>query len=190
LTAAALVKKINAAIAGWVNYFRVGNSSRAFSEVRDYVEMKKSAPTDPTQAAAQAAVSAGGDGVTNISTMCSGCTGTGNSIVTGPREALVKAAVMTETTHTFRRISLGELLEGKLHEQLCVQERWTRSAGINPVGARIRSPVAWIARWRETKTLKPIDEAIGRMVANHQAVAQANATSARVSKSRGPSLQL
>jgi group II intron reverse transcriptase/maturase len=40
LTAAALVKKINAAIAGWVNYFRVGNSSRAFSEVRDYVEMK------------------------------------------------------------------------------------------------------------------------------------------------------
>jgi RNA-directed DNA polymerase len=40
LTAAALVKKINAAITGWVNYFRVGNSSRAFSEVRDYVEMK------------------------------------------------------------------------------------------------------------------------------------------------------
>jgi RNA-directed DNA polymerase len=40
LTAQALVKKINGAIAGWVNYFRVGNSSRAFSEVRDYVEMK------------------------------------------------------------------------------------------------------------------------------------------------------
>lgn len=40
LTAKALVKKINAAVAGWVNYFRVGNSSRAFSEVRDYMEMK------------------------------------------------------------------------------------------------------------------------------------------------------
>jgi group II intron reverse transcriptase/maturase len=40
LPAAALVTKINAALAGWVNYFRVGNSSRAFSEVRDYVEMK------------------------------------------------------------------------------------------------------------------------------------------------------
>jgi group II intron reverse transcriptase/maturase len=40
LTAQAIVKKINAALAGWVNYFRVGNSSRAFSEVRDYVEMK------------------------------------------------------------------------------------------------------------------------------------------------------
>jgi RNA-directed DNA polymerase len=35
-----LVKQINAAVAGWVNYFRVGNASRAFSEVRDYVEMK------------------------------------------------------------------------------------------------------------------------------------------------------
>lgn len=35
-----LVAHINATVAGWVNYFRVGNSSRAFSEVRDYVEMK------------------------------------------------------------------------------------------------------------------------------------------------------
>jgi RNA-directed DNA polymerase len=40
LTAKAIVKKINAALAGWVNYFRVGNANRAFSEVRDYVEMK------------------------------------------------------------------------------------------------------------------------------------------------------
>jgi RNA-directed DNA polymerase len=37
-TAAELVTKINVAVAGWVNYFRVG--SRAFSEVRDYMEMK------------------------------------------------------------------------------------------------------------------------------------------------------
>jgi RNA-directed DNA polymerase len=37
---AELVARINAALAGWVNYFRVGNASRAFSEVRDYVEMK------------------------------------------------------------------------------------------------------------------------------------------------------
>ena len=35
-----LVNRINATLAGWVNYFRVGNASRAFSEVRDYVEMK------------------------------------------------------------------------------------------------------------------------------------------------------
>ena len=32
--------QINTVLAGWVNYFRVGNASRAFSEVRDYVEMK------------------------------------------------------------------------------------------------------------------------------------------------------
>lgn len=35
-----VVKRINAALAGWVNYFRVGNASRAFSEVRQYTEMK------------------------------------------------------------------------------------------------------------------------------------------------------
>ena len=35
-----LVQRINRALAGWVNYFRVGNSSRAGSRVRDYVEMK------------------------------------------------------------------------------------------------------------------------------------------------------
>src|SRR5664279_1261026 len=37
---AMIVARVNAAVAGWVNYFRVGNSSRAFSEVRDYLEMK------------------------------------------------------------------------------------------------------------------------------------------------------
>src|SRR6202011_5545788 len=33
-----VVKQINATLAGWVNYFRVGNASRAFSEVHDYVD--------------------------------------------------------------------------------------------------------------------------------------------------------
>ncbi len=40
LPAKEIVERINATLAGWVNYFRVGNTSRAFSEVRDYVEMK------------------------------------------------------------------------------------------------------------------------------------------------------
>jgi RNA-directed DNA polymerase len=40
LPAKDIVKQVNATLAGWVNYFRVGNSSRAFSEVRDYTEMK------------------------------------------------------------------------------------------------------------------------------------------------------
>ena len=35
-----VVEQVNASLAGWVHYFRVGNSSRAFSEVRDYAEMK------------------------------------------------------------------------------------------------------------------------------------------------------
>jgi group II intron reverse transcriptase/maturase len=35
-----LVKRLNAQVAGWVTYFRVGNSNRAFSEIRDYLEMK------------------------------------------------------------------------------------------------------------------------------------------------------
>jgi RNA-directed DNA polymerase len=34
------VSRLNAALAGWVKDFRVGNSSRAFSEVRDYTERK------------------------------------------------------------------------------------------------------------------------------------------------------
>ena len=35
-----LVANINAALKGWVAYFRVGHASRAFNEVCDYVEMK------------------------------------------------------------------------------------------------------------------------------------------------------
>jgi RNA-directed DNA polymerase len=38
--ASLLVKRINVTLAGWVHYFRVGNASRAFSEVHNYVEMK------------------------------------------------------------------------------------------------------------------------------------------------------
>src|ERR671919_2931924 len=35
-----VVQRINRALAGWVNYFRVANSSRAFGEGRDYLGMK------------------------------------------------------------------------------------------------------------------------------------------------------
>jgi len=40
LPAKEIIKNINTSLTGWVNYFRVGNSSKAFSEVRDYLEMK------------------------------------------------------------------------------------------------------------------------------------------------------
>jgi len=35
-----VIARINRVLAGWVNYFRCGHASRAFSDVRDYVEMK------------------------------------------------------------------------------------------------------------------------------------------------------
>lgn len=35
-----IVAKTNEILRGWVNYFRVGNSNRAFSVIRDYTEMK------------------------------------------------------------------------------------------------------------------------------------------------------
>jgi len=44
-------------------------------------------------------------------------------------------------------------------ERRCVQLRLACSAGVSPAGVGVRSPVVWIAGWRETKTLKPIDKA-------------------------------
>lgn len=35
-----IITGINTVLAGWVIYFRIGNSNRAFSNVRDYLEMK------------------------------------------------------------------------------------------------------------------------------------------------------
>jgi hypothetical protein len=50
----------------------------------------------------------------------------------------------------------------EVHVRLCVQIRLACSAGVSPAGVRVRSPVAWMADWRETKHLKPIDKAIPR----------------------------
>jgi hypothetical protein len=46
----------------------------------------------------------------------------------------------------------------EVHVRMCVQERLACSAGDKPAGAKVRRPVVRIAGWRETKTLKPIDE--------------------------------
>jgi hypothetical protein len=35
--------------------------------------------------------------------------------------------------------------------------------GVSPTGARVRSPVTWVAFAEETKRMKPTDEAIIRM---------------------------
>lgn len=60
--------------------------------------------------------------------------------------------------------NIGKPDAGKLHVRLCVQRRLACSAGDRPAGVKVRSPVVWIAAWRETKMLKPIDKAIIRMV--------------------------
>ncbi len=74
----------------------------------------------------------------------------------------------------------------EVHVRLCVQRRLACSAGERPAGARIRSPVAWIAGWRETKTLKPIDNASLGEATSHRAVTTVNAkVASKVSSPEG-----
>ena len=47
---------------------------------------------------------------------------------------------------------------------MCVQRRLACSVGDSPTGAKVRSPVAWVAYVEETKRMKPTDQAIVRMV--------------------------
>ena len=46
----------------------------------------------------------------------------------------------------------------------CDQRRLACSVGVSPTGARVRSPVAWVAFVEETKRMKPTDKAILGMV--------------------------
>src|SRR5271165_2124222 len=75
---------------------------------------------------------------------------------------------------------------GKLHVRVCVQRRLACSAGERPAGARVRSPVVWIAGWRETKTLKPIDNVSLGETTIHRAVTTVNAkVASKVSSPEG-----
>jgi len=57
---------------------------------------------------------------------------------------------------------------------------------VSPAGAKVRSPVAWIARRKETESLKPIDQIILGMMASHWAVTKVNAeVASKVSGPRG-----
>src|SRR5208282_5679218 len=74
----------------------------------------------------------------------------------------------------------------KLTRVLCVQRRLACSAGERPAGARVRSPVVWIAGWRETKTLKPIDNVSLGETTSHRAVTTVNAkVASKVSSPEG-----
>ena len=55
-------------------------------------------------------------------------------------------------------------------------ERQVYSAGINrPAGAKVSSPVAWMAKGRETELWESIDETIFRMGASCRAVTEVKA---------------
>jgi hypothetical protein len=81
---------------------------------------------------------------------------------------------------------IGKPNAGNRHVRLCVQRRLACSAGFRPAGARVWSPVAWIAGWRETKTLKPIDKVSQGEITSHRAVTTVNAqVASKVSRSEG-----
>ena len=79
---------------------------------------------------------------------------------------------------------IGKPYSGKPNVRLCVQRRLVCSAGVNPAMVEVRRHIAWIARWRETKILEPIDSVTERVAASGQAVTEANAGVA--SKVRNP----
>ena len=75
---------------------------------------------------------------------------------------------------------------GNRHVRLCVQRRLACSAGDKPAGAKVRRPVVWIAGWRATKTLKPIDKVSLGEITSHRAVTKVNAqVASKMSGSEG-----
>ena len=82
---------------------------------------------------------------------------------------------------------VGEPDAGDRHVRLCVQRRLACSAGDKPAGAKVRRPVVWIAGWRATKTLKPIDKVSLGEITSHRAVTKVNAQVA--SKMSGPRVE-
>ena len=71
--------------------------------------------------------------------------------------------------------SVGKPDAGNRPVRLCVQRRLACTAGDRPAGAKVRRPVVWIAGWRETKTLKPIDNVSLGETTSHRAVMKVNA---------------
>ncbi len=85
-----------------------------------------------------------------------------------------------------RRLECRSRMRRESHVRLCVQRRLACSAGERPAGVRVRSPVVWIAGWRETKTLKPIDNVSLGKTTSHRAVTTVNAkVASKVSSPEG-----
>src|ERR1035438_6566210 len=73
-----------------------------------------------------------------------------------------------------KRRAMKSSVNREVQARLCVQRRLACSAGDKPAGARVRSPVAWIAEERETEFLKPIDDRLLGRRASHRAVMKMN----------------
>ena len=101
----------------------------------------------------------------------------GASLVHGSRDPL---ASQTGKPVCEPHDSTGEPGAGNRHAGLCVQRRLACSAGDSPAGARIRSPVAWMAGRRETEFLEPIDRVSLGETASHRAATQVNAQVASI----------
>ena len=72
----------------------------------------------------------------------------------------------------------------------CVSsECWRVQWEVSPTGAKVRSPVAWIAGRRETKFLNPIDDITLGVMVSHWAVTKVNAEVASRVLTQGPSPQ-
>ena len=110
---------------------------------------------------------------------------TGESLTASERVQRLQTAL-----HARRHDLVREPDAGNLHVRLCVQLRLVCSAGVSPARVKVRSSVAWMAGWRETKALKPIDKAIYRVVSESLGRnANERRSGLESAKPRRPSLQ-
>jgi hypothetical protein len=126
-----------------------------------------------------ALLSVGPDGSTRV------CTGASDEVPNGWTGCAITTRCCSLTGVWLRnRLDNGSRMTRECHVRLCVQRKLACSAGDRPAGAKVRSSVARIAGWRETKTLKPIDRCSFGEYASHRAVMKVNVNVA--SKVRSP----
>ena len=93
----------------------------------------------------------------------------------GYRSRTWKHALQHFADETGLRIRVSHFPPGTSKWNSATSEGWHIQQERESCRGKSQSPVARIAGWRETETLKPIDKAIVRMAASHQAVTKVNA---------------